>query len=127
MGVAKTSYDWSISKDGGLTTGAYIVYRALEAITLTKIGIGLADSGFGGVSATIFELYVLPANSLPASPPSGLGVENLTIPAVGAGVMNAAIKTISVSLDVDQILVIGISSTPDVYPNYAQISLRANT
>jgi hypothetical protein len=124
QGVARSALNWTISQYGGLAPAAYIVYYVLDSFTIEKIAVSLADSGFAGSNATIFEFYVLPSGSLPASPPSGSGVTSVILPAVGVGNMNAITKDVNISLVVNQILVISVSSAPTTPGNFAQISLR---
>jgi hypothetical protein len=98
----------------------------MDAITIEKIAIGLSDSGSGGSNSTVFEFYVLPSGSLPASPPIGSGTTSVIVPAAGAGNMNATTKDVSVALTANQILVVSISSAPDTLANYATVTLKVS-
>jgi hypothetical protein len=123
-GLARTVINWTISQSGGLSPAAYIVYYVLDAFTIEKIAVSLADSGFGGANSTVFEFHVLSAGSLPASPPSGSGITSVIVPAAGVGNMNAITKDVSIALAVNEALVVTVSTAPSIPANYAQISIK---
>ena len=128
QGSIRTSYNWTFSQSGGITVGTYIVYFALEAVTIQDIAVTLADSGTGGASATHFEFYKLPASILPTSPPAGIGDVTVIVSAAGVAAMNVAAATsLSLALAVGETLVVGVSTVPDTPGNYAHVSVRATS
>jgi hypothetical protein len=122
----KYFYNWVISDSAGLITGsAYIVYKMLESFTISTIEVGMGDSGSGGIGVTQFEFSVLSANSLPTTPPSGIGNASLQVPAAGSGVMNTAtLPSLSLVLPEGSYFVVTISSAPATPGNNATITLR---
>jgi hypothetical protein len=125
-GLARTSYNWTVSQSGGITVGTYIAYFALETVTIEDVAVTMINSGTGGASATHFEFYKLPAFILPTSPPVGIGDITVIVSAAGTAAMNVTTATgLSVALGAGDTLVVGVSTAPDTPGNNAQISIRA--
>ena len=126
QGIARTSYNWTISQSGGITVGTYITYFALEAVTIQQIAVTMVNSGTGGAGATHFEFHKLAASILPTSPPSGIGTTTVIVSAAGTTAMNVTNVTgLSIALAVGESLVVAVSTAPDTPGNYAHISIRA--
>jgi hypothetical protein len=124
QGIPRPDYSWNISQQGGINNGVYIVFKAYQAFNIMGVSVGLADSGSGGAGTTVFQVYVLPAGSLPAVQPSGAGNITVTVIASGNAIMNEATQPASVNVLANQYVIIGVTATPAVLPNYAQITLQ---
>jgi hypothetical protein len=110
---------------GGLAIGPYVIFRALQAFTITQASITMLDSGSGGIGATLWEIHVLPAGALPAIPPVGVGDVSLAVSAAGSGVMNtAALTGLSRAVQLNGFIVVTIRNQPSTLGNYATISIR---
>jgi hypothetical protein len=126
QGLARTSYNWTISDSAGLIVGTYIVYFAMESVTIEEVVVTMINSGTGGTGATHFEFYKLGASILPTSPPVGIGDFTVIIPAAGVTVMNGTkVTSLALSLAINESLVVGISAAPATPGNNALVSIRA--